>query len=230
MTYLYENDLLHSQNHGYRKGHGITSAVLEAHQAALEAIAEGDIVGMVTLDQSAAFDVVDHTILEEKMRCYGFDDHALQWFRSYLAKRRQYVALQTSKSEEIEVGPYACPQGSGLGPLCWNLYCGEVAEVLSVKEQMDDDVVMKMGGREEVMNKMRTGLLVQYADDIMFLIRRKTVDAVKAAISGAYDVLATWFLKSKLKLNSDKTHFMYLVSPQKAGAVDLAGKVKFGED
>ena len=106
------------------------------------------------------------------MRWYGFDDHALQWFGAYLSKRRQYVSLQTSKSDEIKVGPYACPQGSGLGPLCWNLYCGEVAEVLSIKERIDDDGVMKMGGREGVMNKIRTWLLVQYADDIMFLIQR----------------------------------------------------------
>ena len=70
------------------------------------------------------------------------------------------------------------------------------------KKRIDDDGVMKMVGREEVMNKMQTRLLVQYADDIMFLIRRKTV---KAAISGVYDVLATYFLKSKLKLNS---HFL----------------------
>ena len=65
MTYLYENDLFYSQNHGYQKGHGITSAVIEAHQAALEAIADEDIMGMVTLNHSAAFDVVDHAILEE---------------------------------------------------------------------------------------------------------------------------------------------------------------------
>jgi len=228
MKYLYENKLIHSQNHGYRKGHGVTSAVIEAHQAALEAMEDGEIVGMVTLDQSAAFDVIDHVILEEKMKLYGFDQHALQWFKAYLNKRRQYVALQSSKSEEIEIGAYACPQGSGLGPLTWNLFCGEVAEVLSVRDEDGTEDVFEEGGKKEVMNKKWTGLLVQYADDIMFLIRRKTVVAVKEAITGAYSVLQEWFQKSKLKLNSDKTHFMFLVSPQKAGTLDLTGKVNFG--
>ena len=55
----YENDLLHSQNHRYWKGPGITSAVIEEHQAALEAITDGDIMGMVTLNHSAAFNVVE---------------------------------------------------------------------------------------------------------------------------------------------------------------------------
>ena len=230
MEYMYENDLFHSQNHGYRKGHGVTSAVIEAQMAALEAIEDNEIIGMVTLDQSAAFDVVDHRILKEKMKIYGFDEHALKWFEEYLHKRRQYVALQTSKSTEVEVGQYACPQGSGLGPLLWNLFCGEAAEILSLHDQDPEDAVTEIGDRKEVKNKLRTGRLIQYADDIMFMIRRKTSGAVKEAITRAYEVLASWFLKSKLKLNSDKTHFMYMVSPQKAGAVDLTGTVNVGGD
>ena len=230
MKYLQENDLFHSQNHGYRKGHGITSAVIEAQLAALDAIEDGEIVGMVTLDQSAAFDVVDHFILKEKMKLYGFDEHAIQWFEAYLHRRRQYVALQSSKSIEIEVGQYACPQGSGLGPLLWNLFCGEAAEILSLNGKEDEDRTQEIGGRREVCNKTRTGKLIQYADDIMFLIRRRSVEEVKLAISGAYGILSDWFLKSKLKLNSDKTHFMYLVSPQKAGTLDLTGSVDVGGD
>ena len=208
----------------------MTSAVIEGQLAALEAVEEGDIVGMVTLDQSAAFDVVDHRILKEKMKIYGFDEHALRWFGGYLHKRRQYVALQTSSSVEAEIGEYACPQGSGLGPLLWNLFCGEAAEILSLHSQEEEDSVADIGGRKEVLNKLWTGRLIQYADDIMFLIRRKTVMAVKETITNAYEVLAKWFLKSKLKLNSDKTHFMYLASPQKAAAVDLTGEVNVGGD
>ena len=41
------------------------------------------------------------------MKIYGFDEHAVQWFEAYLHRRRQYVALQSSKSIEIEVGQYA---------------------------------------------------------------------------------------------------------------------------
>ena len=64
MEHLYEYDLLHSHNHGYRKSHGTITAVLEAQEEAMEAMEAGDIMGMVTLDQSSAFDVIEHPILE----------------------------------------------------------------------------------------------------------------------------------------------------------------------
>ena len=80
MKYLYETELLHSQNHGYRRCHGTITAILEAQEAALEAMDDGDIMGIVTLDQSAAFDVVEHRILDAKMKLYGFDDHSLNWY------------------------------------------------------------------------------------------------------------------------------------------------------
>ena len=98
MKYLYEKELLHSQNHGYRKCHGTITAILEAQEAALEAMDDGEFMGIVTLDQSAAFDVVEHVVLDTKMKLYGFDDHTLNWFRSYLSDSSQYVALETSVS------------------------------------------------------------------------------------------------------------------------------------
>ena len=107
MNHLYEEELLHSRNHGYRKEHGTITALLEAQEDALEAMDTGQILGIVTLDQSAAFDVIEHSILEKKMRLYGFNEHTLNWFRSYLKDRMQYVALETSKSEEKFIGPYA---------------------------------------------------------------------------------------------------------------------------
>ena len=96
---------------------GVARRLVDVHREALEAMDTGDIMGIVTLDQSAAFDVVEHGILLEKMKLYGFDNHALEWIKSYLRDRSQFVALEASKSEEKFIGPYACPQGSCLGPL-----------------------------------------------------------------------------------------------------------------
>ena len=124
-------------------------------------------MGMVTLDQSSAFDVIEHNILQKKLRRYNFSESSLAWFRSYLSNRSQYVALHTSQSDVKLIGPYACPQGSCLGPLIWNLYCGEVAEVLSNSIRREDDVVDCTGGRNEVANKNEAGHLFQYADDVM---------------------------------------------------------------
>ena len=37
----------------------------------------GKILGIVTLDQSAAFDITEHLILEKKIRLYGFNEHTV---------------------------------------------------------------------------------------------------------------------------------------------------------
>ena len=132
MTHLHDKDLLHSRNHGYRKHHGTITAILEAQEEAFEAMERGEVMGIVTLDQSAAFDVIEHCILDRKLKLYGFDPHALGWFRSYLRNRSQYVALETSESEEKVVGPFACPQGSCLGPLLF-LVTNDIFLATSIK-------------------------------------------------------------------------------------------------
>ena len=45
------------------------------------------------LDMSAAFDVVDHDILIEKLKLYGFDDNSIKWMGNYLSGRTLAVYI-----------------------------------------------------------------------------------------------------------------------------------------
>ena len=148
MEFLYSRKLLHSRNHGYREHHGTVTAVLEAQEEALEVIYNGEIVRMIALDQSAAFDVIEHSILRRKMELYGFDPHSLSWFCSYMKDRSQYVYLETSVPEVKVVRPFACPKGSCLGPLLWNLYCGEVSEIKPLSTHVAGEEEIIRGGRK----------------------------------------------------------------------------------
>ena len=49
------------------------------------------IVGAALLDFSAAFDIIDHSLLLEKRMCYGFTPPAIMWIKSYLSNRTQRV-------------------------------------------------------------------------------------------------------------------------------------------
>ena len=70
---------------------------------------------LISLDLSAAFDNVDHEILLQWLQSeFGVTDTPLDWLRSYLETRTQFVKLGQHQSPTVgsDVG---VPQGSVLG-------------------------------------------------------------------------------------------------------------------
>ena len=75
---------------------------------------------MAFLDLSAAFDVVDHDILLQRLKLsQGIDDLPLEWIRSYLQRFTQQVVINDSASSVLELD-CGMPQGSMIGPKMYN--------------------------------------------------------------------------------------------------------------
>ena len=72
--------------------------------------------GICLLDLSAAFDVVNHSLLLQKLRLYGFSEHSLNLIHSYLSERKQTVHIDGKQSTCLN-NSSGVPQGSILGPL-----------------------------------------------------------------------------------------------------------------
>ena len=80
--------------------------------------------------QLAAFDTVDHTILVSRLaNRFGIRDTALNWFRSYLQLRKQFVSVNGIDLSAIKDLQYGVPQGSVLGPLLCSLYTSPLGDI-----------------------------------------------------------------------------------------------------
>ena len=67
-----------------------------------------------------AFDTVDHELLVEKLKVYGIRGVANKWLQNYLTHRKQYVVIDDTYSDMLDM-TCGVPQGSVLGPiLYWN--------------------------------------------------------------------------------------------------------------
>ena len=76
----------------------------------------GNLNGVVLIDLSAAFDLVDHDILLQKLKIYGLQADIVQLIESYLSERQQAVWIDNTLSEFLPVN-VEVPQGSILGSL-----------------------------------------------------------------------------------------------------------------
>ena len=65
--------------HGYRKHRSTQTALLQMYNKGVQAASDGQLSAVVLLDLNAAFDLVDHGLLLQKLKAYGLDDDILCW-------------------------------------------------------------------------------------------------------------------------------------------------------
>ena len=126
--YFMEKKLLYNSQYGFRKMHSTELAALEITDKIILHLDQGKLPLAIYLDLSKAFDTIDHSILLYKLQYYGIHGNAIEWFKSYLSNRKQYVEIngKTSPYANITTG---VPQGSILGPLLFIIYMNDIASV-----------------------------------------------------------------------------------------------------
>ena len=88
MSYLNNSNLLPTNQSAYRRHHSTETAVTKVYSDILGAADDGKLSLFLLLDLSAAFDLVDHSILLKRLEStYGFDGLTLEWFQNYLSDR-----------------------------------------------------------------------------------------------------------------------------------------------
>ena len=89
--HMERNKLWNDNHHGGRKGHSTTTCVGELLEDVQEARQDKLQVAMVALDLSAAYDMVNHSLLLEQCRRMNIDSCSQAWLVSFLKGRSHLV-------------------------------------------------------------------------------------------------------------------------------------------
>ena len=81
------------------------------HMLVQKSVDDKQIVCGVIIDPEKAFDIVDDSLLLNKLSCYGIRGIAKRWFKSYLHNRSQYVSISGFNSN-YKSRKYGVPQDS----------------------------------------------------------------------------------------------------------------------
>ena len=177
------NNSIFEMQYGFRTGRSCEHALLKAQSLLLESLSKKEISLLLLIDFSKAFDMVEHTILIKKLEHYGIRGIALEWLKSYLGNREQFVTINGKNSTKKPL-MFGVPQGSILGPLLFIIYINDIPLISKLAK------------------------FIMYADDANIIISGKNIDEINEKLVNLSTGLLNWVDTNGLALNLKKTNYM----------------------
>jgi hypothetical protein len=179
------NKLYAQSQSAYRSGHSCETSLIKLIDDIQLYNSQGNNVILVLLDQSAAFDTVDHgTLLTKLQNNFYIQDKALSLIKSYLGNRTFSVKVNDKFSSPRDL-KYGVPQGSLLGPLFYVLYTADIEEVV------------RNSGFQ----------ILTYADDCQLYttFNNNSIVDMEMGLKKCLTEVKKWMGTNYLRLNPDKT-------------------------
>ena len=200
IKFLEDNNSIFERQFGFRSKHSTNHSLITITETIRESIDKGNVTCGVFLDFQKAFDTVNHEILLEKLKHYGFRGITNNWLRSYLTKRKQFVRIMGYESELADINQ-GVPQGSVLGPLLFLIYINDISNALLYSQAFI------------------------FADDTSLLYGGKNPKRIKKCMNIDLKNLLKWLKSNKISLNVKKTELVLFKQPNKELNYDLKIKL-----
>ena len=177
---LDSKDLLYEKQFGFQRNTSTEHAILQLTRDVTSSFQKREYTLAAFIDLSKAFDTVDHQILIKKLQYYGIDGSTLEWSKSYLSNRKQYIS-----SKDISEG-------------CLDIICG-------VPQRSIRGPLLFLNSMNDIFEASNRLMEVMFTDDANFFLSHKNIDTLFAIMNVELGNVSTWFKSIKLYLNVDKT-------------------------
>ena len=175
--------VLPNNMYGFRPSRSTQDAVGHALDKVHRYRAQGKKVGIISMDASSAFDLLEHEIILRSLDIIGAGPVAKEWCRSFLSDCSNFVQIGDSRSD-VWLIKYGSGQGRRLSPNMFNLASISQALFCLISD------------------------FIGYADDGLDIVYGETEDECNSKLQYVVNERLAWYSEIGLSLNMSKTEIV----------------------